>query len=218
MLKAAKLPAPYLLVGHSYGGLIARLYAFRHPADVAGMLLLDPSGEYQNQRVEKVAPHAVPMLSDNEDRMTQCAARPRPAALEGECLLRPAPADLPPENAAWFAAAEDPLFAGTMLRETRAMPAATSDTVKTEKKSLGAIPVLLLEQGNGFALPGLSPAEAEALWTEWHRMHAEMLDISRASELLIVAHAGHTIQSDRPDAVIAGVAAVLRKARAATSH
>jgi pimeloyl-ACP methyl ester carboxylesterase len=218
LLKAAKLPAPYIVVGHSYGGLIARLYASRHPGDVAGIVLVDPSGEYQLQRARKIAPDAVALLSDDETIMTACAARPRPAALEGKCLLRPAPADLPPENAAWFAAAEDPVFADTMLRETRTMPAITSDQVKAEKKPLGAVPFLLLEQGNGFAVPGLPPAEAEALWTEWHRMHVEMLDISRASELEIVPRSGHNVQSDRPDAVIAGVAAVVGKARAAAAH
>jgi pimeloyl-ACP methyl ester carboxylesterase len=214
LLKAARLAAPYILVGHSYGGMIVRLFAFRHPGDVAGLVLLDPSAEFQKQRAEAVAPEAVPMLSDNEDMMTQCAAEPRPAALDGKCILRPAPADLPPGQAAWFAKAEDPAFAATMLRETRAMPGVSSDQLKAETKNIGPVPMLLLEQGNGFALPGLPPAQAEALWTLWHQMHAEMLGISRASELLIVTHTGHNIQSERPDAVIAGVAAVLRKARA----
>jgi len=218
LLKAARLPAPYVLVGHSYGGLIVRLYASRHPADVAGLVLLDPSAEYQKQRAAERAPHAVPMLSDDEAQMTACAVSPRPAMLDGKCLLRPPPADLPPEDAAWFARSEDPAFAQAMLRETRAMPAITSDQVKAEKKPLGAVPMLLLEQGNGFAgLPGLPPAEAEALWTLWHRMHVEMLDISRASELGIVPRSGHNIQSERPDAVVAGVAAVLRKARGAAA-
>jgi pimeloyl-ACP methyl ester carboxylesterase len=215
LLKAAKLPAPYILVGHSYGGMIVRLFAFRHPGDVAGLVLLDPSAEFQKQRAEAVAPEAVPMLSDNEDWMTRCAASPRPAALDGKCVLRPAPADLPPDKADWFAKAEDPAFAATMLRETRAMSGVSSDQLKAETKNIGPVPMQLLEQGNGFALPGLPPAQAEALWTLWHQMHAEMLGISRASELLIVTHTGHNIQSERPDAVIAGVAAVLRKARAA---
>ena len=41
LLRAAKEPAPYVLVGHSYGGLIARLYASTYPDDVSGLVLID---------------------------------------------------------------------------------------------------------------------------------------------------------------------------------
>jgi pimeloyl-ACP methyl ester carboxylesterase len=48
LLRAANVPAPYLLVGHSLGGLYARLYATRFPAEVAGLVLLDPAHEDLN--------------------------------------------------------------------------------------------------------------------------------------------------------------------------
>jgi pimeloyl-ACP methyl ester carboxylesterase len=35
--------APAVLVGHSFGGLLVRLYAERHPEDVAGLVLVDPA-------------------------------------------------------------------------------------------------------------------------------------------------------------------------------
>ena len=34
---------PYLLVGHSFGGLVMRIFAKRYCADVAGMVLVDPA-------------------------------------------------------------------------------------------------------------------------------------------------------------------------------
>src|SRR5262245_46001073 len=45
LLRAAGVPAPYLLVGHSLGGAYARRYAQRFPDEVAGLLLLDPAHE-----------------------------------------------------------------------------------------------------------------------------------------------------------------------------
>jgi pimeloyl-ACP methyl ester carboxylesterase len=45
LLRAADVPAPYLLVGHSLGGAYARHYARRFPGEVAGLLLLDPFHE-----------------------------------------------------------------------------------------------------------------------------------------------------------------------------
>ncbi|MGP4081524.1 alpha/beta fold hydrolase [Pseudalkalibacillus sp. R45] len=45
LLHTAGVPAPYLFVGHSLGGIYARLYAQRFPDEVAGMLLLEPPHE-----------------------------------------------------------------------------------------------------------------------------------------------------------------------------
>ncbi|MDX3639099.1 MULTISPECIES: alpha/beta fold hydrolase [Streptomyces] len=41
LLKAAGAPPPYLLVGHSLGGLLVRLFAERHPELTAGLVLVD---------------------------------------------------------------------------------------------------------------------------------------------------------------------------------
>jgi pimeloyl-ACP methyl ester carboxylesterase len=48
LLRAAGVPAPYLLVGHSLGGIYARHYATRFPGEVSGLLLLDPAHEDYN--------------------------------------------------------------------------------------------------------------------------------------------------------------------------
>lgn len=45
LLSAARAPPPYILVGHSLGGLFARRYAQRFPSEVAGLVLLDPAHE-----------------------------------------------------------------------------------------------------------------------------------------------------------------------------
>jgi pimeloyl-ACP methyl ester carboxylesterase len=41
LLRTAQIPGPYVLLGASFGGVIAQLYAASHPSDVAGMVLLD---------------------------------------------------------------------------------------------------------------------------------------------------------------------------------
>jgi pimeloyl-ACP methyl ester carboxylesterase len=45
LLSAAQEPSPYVLVGHSYGGLVAKLYAQTYPRDAAGLVLVDALSE-----------------------------------------------------------------------------------------------------------------------------------------------------------------------------
>ena len=54
LLAAADIPRPVLLVGHSYGGLVAILAAVTHPADVAGLILVDASHPQQYERIRAV--------------------------------------------------------------------------------------------------------------------------------------------------------------------
>src|SRR5262249_36531771 len=42
LLERAKVPPPYVLVGHSFGGLTMSLFAARYPDETAGMVLVDP--------------------------------------------------------------------------------------------------------------------------------------------------------------------------------
>ena len=46
LLSAAEIPGPYVLVAHSAGGLVARLFASTFPDEVAGMVLIDTTNEY----------------------------------------------------------------------------------------------------------------------------------------------------------------------------
>jgi pimeloyl-ACP methyl ester carboxylesterase len=43
LLRRGAVPGPYVLVGHSFGGLVTRLFARRHPDDVAGLVLIEPA-------------------------------------------------------------------------------------------------------------------------------------------------------------------------------
>jgi len=60
LLGAAHVPGPYVLVGHSNGGLFSLLYASRHPEQVAGMVLIDGVHPDYHRRSIEVAKRFVP--------------------------------------------------------------------------------------------------------------------------------------------------------------
>ncbi|MCY7542765.1 alpha/beta fold hydrolase, partial [Bacillus safensis] len=59
LLKEANIQPPFLIVAHSFGSLVSRLWASRRGDDVIGMVLLDPASEEQEQMI-------LPLLSKEE--------------------------------------------------------------------------------------------------------------------------------------------------------
>lgn len=215
LLKAAKLPAPYLLVAHSMGGHIARLYAGRHMNDLAGMVLVDPSVEYQDKIVAEIIPTAPPMLAADMKRRQACATDPRPVEVAGKCLDPAPPADLPKESADWFAQVQGPAYSAATLQEYQAMGAASSDALVAEKKSMGLRPLILLNAGNKMQLlPGQTEAQTDSLTAAWLQKHREMLSMSEKSELRMVEGSGHFIPREKPDAVVRAVNDMVTELRA----
>jgi hypothetical protein len=60
LLKTAKIPGPYVLVGTSGGGYISAGFAYEHPDEVAGMVFVDVAAQFRNpprEIVQETDPH-----------------------------------------------------------------------------------------------------------------------------------------------------------------
>jgi pimeloyl-ACP methyl ester carboxylesterase len=64
LLERATIPPPYILVGHSFGGLTMPLFAAQFPETVAGMVLVDP-----------VAPEEWNPPSEHDRKLTRIGAK-----------------------------------------------------------------------------------------------------------------------------------------------
>jgi len=75
LLAASGEPGPYVLVAHSYGGLIAELYARTYPGDVVGLVMVDTATELMRQV-------ASPEALDGWDKNNRMSLPAAPEAVE----------------------------------------------------------------------------------------------------------------------------------------
>jgi pimeloyl-ACP methyl ester carboxylesterase len=86
LLRVSGLPGPYVLVGHSVGGMVVRLFAASHPDEVAGLVLVEATTENWLDAFAAQDPSRHGLLTgDNPEHLDLVA---------GEAELRAAP--LPP--------------------------------------------------------------------------------------------------------------------------
>jgi pimeloyl-ACP methyl ester carboxylesterase len=60
LLHAAGVPGPYVLVGHSYGGFNARMFATQYPDETGGVVLVDSDHEDQDDSILAALPTETP--------------------------------------------------------------------------------------------------------------------------------------------------------------
>lgn len=60
LLHGSAIPGPYVLAGHSLGGLTVRLYRDRYPEEVAAVVLIDAAHEEQQRRFLALLPSESP--------------------------------------------------------------------------------------------------------------------------------------------------------------
>jgi pimeloyl-ACP methyl ester carboxylesterase len=63
LLRRSGIRGPYALVGHSWGGMIVRLFARTHPSEVAGLVLVDAFGTNIRSLLAPISGRLTPISS-----------------------------------------------------------------------------------------------------------------------------------------------------------
>jgi pimeloyl-ACP methyl ester carboxylesterase len=220
-LEAASVPGPYVLVGHSLGGVEARLYAQRWPQDVAGMILVDtsPAGEgliEENQPGVADDESIESYVSDELHCAMLAADRPlEPSNPEYKDCSKSLPSDTPAAfRKVWpqfFTAA----YAAARVSLISSLYTHRYDSI--DRRSLGAMPLVVLSAERSFAID--TPA-GKRFWRAykkaWYARHEALAHLSSRGVYRLIEGSGHAIQLDNPQAVIDAVDEVLRQLRAET--
>jgi pimeloyl-ACP methyl ester carboxylesterase len=87
LLAASGERAPYVLVAHSYGGFVARLFVRRYPKEVSGLVMIDVASEY----IQKAASPQALAKWDELNRMSSPQAPEAVEVLDAFAKLDAAP-------------------------------------------------------------------------------------------------------------------------------
>jgi pimeloyl-ACP methyl ester carboxylesterase len=205
LAKAGERP-PFVLVGHSLGGLYAVLYTHYFGDEVAGLVLVDPAHPAQTQKIEAITHRKFSVLSPPEKILRTLAWTGLPRLVIGS--------DMPKgmEAAAAFAPQSLVTIAGEldMFDKTLVDAAAWHD--------LGARPLIVLTAmapASEAALQEtqMSAEEDKQFRIAWKALHDDEVTWSSAGRRLLVPDSGHRIQTDRPQVVIDAVGSVVEAVR-----
>ena len=190
MLEAAGIEGPYVMVGHSFGGLYAQTYAARYPEEVVGVALIESSHpeQFSYRRATR----------DSYEPQEQIfAISSLPARIGAVRLLYelfPAPPTLPQRQRAQI----DALSPSTRQVSTTALELRATPQTATQTRSLRSL-------GN----KPLAVVSAGTQESEWLDLQDKLATLSSNSTHRVVEEATHTsVLDDRSDAQATSTAIV----------
>jgi pimeloyl-ACP methyl ester carboxylesterase len=204
-LAALKIGPPYVLVGHSMGSFDARLFAFRHPDEVAGMVLVDPRGDGLVARLAAASPTRAAGYKGEVAQLRRNAAiaAAGPGAAGYDSLVAPDDPNLTPGvNAAQRAAILRPSFWRTVASEGACLEGASARQLAEARLPLDMPLIVLTASVPPFPCP---PQDVAAVMAMWRASHEELARLSTRGERRDVPDVGHMIPYQRPDVVVAAI-------------
>lgn len=202
LLAKSSIEGPYILVGHSFGGIVMRQFAQKYPEEVTGMVLVDSAHEQQVMRL--------PFLRDTAKEFANQFHTLSALSSLGMMALSPATIPnrgLPDEAYKQYQAvlATTSYFDGAIAEST----AFYSSTLEIPE-SIGSLPLIVLSHGLSDGTNGIADAQQSQFEQEWTRMQKELAGLSSNGKQVVAAESGHYIQLDQPELVIEAILEIAR--------
>lgn len=219
LLRNADIPGPYVLVGHSIGGLNIRMFTELYPDEVAGLVFVDSSTENQNDRMPAEMKTAV---EKQKKLITLLGIGSNIGAIRLFMWLSP---QKPPE---WADATPDAFRAQTLHTKMRSSVKAAFSELSSFDESgqevrgcrpLGDRPVIVLTQGKAVEASdgpaGVPPEVLQRYMKTWREeLQPALARLSTRGEQRIVAKSSHMIPMEQPTEVITAIRDVIGRLQA----
>jgi pimeloyl-ACP methyl ester carboxylesterase len=220
LLAKAGVKPPYVMVGNSLGGANVQVYAYRYPAEVRGLVLVEPQHEDETSRLDKASQgnlKKVYAMVAQQNNYCMAAARKgfKPGSEEQmNCVGNPAETYGPTLGAAVMSATTRPAYWRANIDEWDAIKV-SDEQLRKLRRPFGNLPVVVLTRGvSPYAVPG-KPQSAlnKAMEDENAAIQKEIAALSTRGKQRVVPGAGHVIHADKPEAVVDAVLEVLHQVK-----
>lgn len=214
LLSRANISPPYVLVGHSLGGIYARYYTHRYPGEVAGMVLVDPGSEWQMARTgDNFTRELKGAVATKTSQLRAMAKEAANGTLARNLSLVRMYAD--PRLPSWeyhafqVLWATEPSFWDACADEGDSVFSIWEEVSQENITSLGDIPLIVISSGQEMGFSAV-PEENRYANTVFRNLQEEMAAGSSKGQYLIAANSSHYIQVDQPELVIAAIRSVVK--------
>jgi pimeloyl-ACP methyl ester carboxylesterase len=199
LLVNAGIKGPYVLVGHSFGGINLRLFAIRYPQDVLGIVLVDAAHEDQMEKLPPW-PHTLLekiILQENAAIFAAWVGVVRLInRLQSEFGLNKLPESI---HDMYFANISTPKFIRTANQEFRRLQYSLEE-VKAAAGFLGDLPLTVITAGE--LLKDKQGVYSEEFIKEaqdiWKELQKDLVSKSTQGTQMIAAESGHMVAHDQP--------------------
>lgn len=235
LLRNAHIGPPYVLVGWSSGGLYTRLYQYRYPNEVTGLVEVDPDTEFDADYgrivttvMHKPKPWYEQQVQEWYKQFDNCAINVArgtcaffPGGLAGyHKRLRASGCPHIDPVACTIAEVQGEHMDRPSLWKDEAMELEASTKsaaeVRAAERPYGALPLIVLtdsEEGDIDHSGPVSVAAQRATWAAKNKAEERVAALSSAGAHFVVAGSKHAIQFDHPSVVISAVDEVVDQAR-----